>query len=184
MRPHLIVILCTSLCIACAADADADPESTADSGETDVADGSTGGDASFDADATIARALAYATTLTQVNAEARPSQHGLASTVNVWVDDAALAAYLALDPAAPGAAPSWSPDALLVKEHLDESGVATGLTVMAQGDPDASSGGWWWARLDVDGTVHETGQVGFCISCHTPVEPSGWAFGVPLDNRR
>ncbi len=181
MSRRLILALCTSLPIACAADADAD---TAGSGETDTEDGGGSTGAAFDEDATIARALAYTTTLTQVNAESRPSQHGLASTVNVWADDGALAAYLALDPAAPGAAPTWSPDALLVKEHLDGGGVPTGLTVMAQGDPDATSDGWWWARLDVDGTVHETGQVGFCISCHTPVEASGWAFGVPLDNRR
>lgn len=183
MPPRLILALFASLPIACAADADADAD-TESGGETEALDGGGSTGAGFDADATVARALAYATTLTQVNAEARPSQHGLASTVNVWVDDGALEAYLALDPAAPGEAPLWSSDALLVKEHLDASGVATGLTVMAQGEPDATSGGWWWARLDADGTVHETGQVGFCISCHTPAEPSGWAFGVPLDNRR
>ena len=146
-------------------------------------DGATSDGAAFDEDAVIARALEHETALTNVNVEARPSQHGLAETVDVWVDDGSLAAYLSLDPDAPDSAAPWPAEALLVKTHLDADGATTGLTIMAQGDPTSMSGGWWWGRVDADGTVRETGQVGFCISCHTPREPQGWAFGVPADNR-
>lgn len=182
MLARLALILTALSSSACSSSDADDAESTDASSDGSDADSTTA--AGFDQDAVIARALAYATTMTRVNAEARPSQHGLADTVNVWVDDDSLAAYLALDPATPGAPAPWGPAALLVKEHLDGGGVVNGLTVMAQGDPSSTSGGWWWARLDADGTVHETGQVGFCISCHMPAEPVGWAFGVPLDNRQ
>ncbi len=149
----------------------------------DTGGSSEGGGGGFDDSAAIARALAYRDDFTQVSDQPRASQHGLAETVQVWASAEALAAYRALDPAGTDAA-QWPPGSMLLKEHLDAGGTVTGFTVMAQGDPGSDSGGWWWARLDADGTVHETGQVGFCIGCHTTVAARGWAYGVPLDNRR
>lgn len=163
-------------------DDDAEPGASS-TGESDAGASSGAGGGGFDEAAVIARALAYRDDFTQVSDEPRASQHGLADTVQVWASPEALMAYRALDPAGTDAV-AWSPAAMLLKEHLDAGGVVSGYTVMAQGDPDSSSDGWWWGRLDADGTVHETGQVGFCIGCHTTVAARGWAYGVPLDNRR
>lgn len=146
--------------------------------------GSTDEPAEFDAEAVAVRAADYADALVQVNAVARASAHGLAAAVNVYVTPDDRAAYLSLDPGREAdVAPTFAADALLVKEHLDSKGDVAGLTIMAAGDP-SSPNGWWWARADAELAVVESGQLGYCISCHDQVEAQGWVFGVPLDNRR
>jgi hypothetical protein len=141
------------------------------------------GDPTFDADAVISRAMSYETELVRINATSRASQHGLADTVDVWVAPEIADLYRSLDPDAGGALVEFPDDALLVKTHKDTGGAVDGYTIMAAGDPDSTSGGWWWARVGADGTPAETGQVVFCIDCHQAVEAEGWVFGVPLDNR-
>jgi hypothetical protein len=160
-------------------DGDADP----DTGTTSDAVDSTGAPG-FDESQALARAMAYETELVQINAMPRASQHGLADTVDVWVAPEIAELYRSLDPDADGPLVELPDDALLVKTHLDGTGVVAGYTVMTKGDPASTSGGWWWARVDANGNPAETGQVGFCIGCHQAVEAEGWAFGVALDNRR
>jgi hypothetical protein len=178
---HLGQLMCLCLVTsgACApVDEDADDTSTAANAESD----STGA-AAFDADAVVARAMAYETELVRINAESRASQHGLADTVDIWVAPEIADLYRSLDPDAAGGLVEFPTGALLVKTHLDANGAVDGYTVMANADPDSTSGGWWWARIGADGMPAETGQVGFCIGCHQAVEAEGWVFGVPLDNR-
>lgn len=157
-----------------------------DSGDTSTsaeAESSSTGVPGFDADATLARAMAYETELVRINATSRASQHGLADTVDMWVAPEIAELYRSLDPDAANPLVEFPDDALLVKTHKDASGAVDGYTIMAQGDPESTSGGWWWARVGSDGAPAETGQVGFCIGCHRAVEAEGWVFGVPLDNR-
>lgn len=157
-----------------------------DSGDTSTAadgDSSSTGETAFDADAVLARAMAYESELVRINATSRASQHGLANTVDMWVAPEIVDLYRSLDPDAAGALVDFPEGALLVKTHNDADGIVEGYTIMASGDPDSTSGGWWWARVGSDGMPAETGQVGFCIGCHQAVEAEGWVFGVPLDNR-
>jgi hypothetical protein len=174
MLPLVLALACTA----------ADGDDGDDDGSGDTAADSSDGGAAFDEQAALARAMDYQASFTQISAEGRASQHGLAKTVQMWASPEAVDLYGMIDPDGAAAAVSFPDGAMLLKEHLDDAGIVTGYTVMAKGDPASTSGGWWWGRLDADGTVHETGQVGFCIGCHTSVQATDWAYGVPLDNRR
>lgn len=169
---HILLAL-----VACAPpDADDDADASSSSA------GAGGGE--LDEAAVVARAMSYASELVQINAEPRASQHGLAATVNMWVAPEIAELYRSLDPNTTGPLVEFPDGALAVKEHLDESGVAVGYTIVAKGDPASHSGGWWWGRVDGGGVLREHGEVGFCVACHAAVESEGWLFGVPLDNRR
>lgn len=175
MRRTLAVLLAMTV-LACASD---------DDGDDAAADESSSGDAAaFDEDAVVARAMGYATELVRIDAQSRPSQHGLAATVSFYVAPEIAAMYRTLDPSQPGPAVDFPDGSLLVKQHLDETGTAVGYTIMAKGDPASTSDGWWWGRVDATGALKDHGQVGYCIACHEAVAADGWAFGVPLDNRR
>ncbi len=161
------------------------PEDDGEQTETETEDG-TGDTAEppFDQDEVIESAKLYATDLVKINAEARPSQHGAASTVNFYVEQEMADLYRMLDPEAP--APVALPEGtLVVKEHLNDEGAPNGFTMMYKGpagyDSDASD--WFWARVDGSGATQETGAVPFCIDCHSAAGASGHIFGVPLDNR-
>lgn len=180
-RIYRILCLCTFTSVACAP-TDEDTGDTSSAASTDADSGSTGA-AAFDTGAVLVRAMAYESELVRINATSRASQHGLADTVDMWVAPEIVELYRSLDPDAAGAIVKFPDGALLVKTHKDADGVVVGSTIMANGDPDSTSGGWWWARIGSDGMPAETGQVGFCIGCHQAVEAEGWVFGVPLDNR-
>lgn len=180
--------LALSACLlpACADDAGSTEDETgavgtAATAEAGSADGS-GEPAPFDEAEVIEQAGQYATALVQINDTSFPSQHGLAATVNVFVDAAAADLYRTLDPAAPTEV-DFPEGTLIVKEHLDADGAEDGYLLMYRGpegyDPDASD--WFWARVDGSGTTQETGAVGFCIGCHAQV--AGHVFGVETDNR-
>ncbi len=172
---HGTLMMALALAVGC------DPGSDSQEGGSSTSDGGSEAPA-LDEDELTDRIAAYAEDLTRANAMSRPSAHGLAATVNVHVTPIDLAAYLGLDPAqvATGS-PEFSPAVLLVKEHLDADGAVSGLTAMA---PDAASpNGWWWARLGADLRIVESGQVGYCVSCHSEVQTQGWVYGVAADNR-
>lgn len=149
---------------------------------TGAAQDSTGEPAAFDEDEVIARAGMYATELVQINEVPFASQHGLADTVNVFIDQEAAELYRSLDPEAP-ADVAFPEGTLVVKEHLDAAGAFDGYLLMYRGpdDYEPEGGNWFWARVDGSLTTQETGAVGFCIGCHQP-SPS-FLFGVPADNQ-
>ena len=139
----------------------------------------------FDEEETIAQALDYES-MVRINDVALPSQHALGDTVNMWVPEEHAELYRAIDPELTESDVEFEPGAVIVKEHLDAGGEPNSVTIMAKAEPgyDAEHADWWWARVDIDGTVRETGQVGFCIGCHDPRAETEYLFGVPSDNRR
>lgn len=167
------------LAVGCTDDGDSDDDAVASTG----ADGS-GDGPGFDEAAVIAEAATYASTLTKVNATATASQHGLADTVNFYVNAEALAAYQMFDPDTPTATP-LPEGTLLVKEHLTSEGAEDGFLMMYKAPEgyNPSAADWFWARVDGTGATRETGVVGFCVACHTAVADADFVFGVPLDNR-
>ncbi|MEM7151348.1 MAG: cytochrome P460 family protein [Myxococcota bacterium] len=165
----------------------ADGDSAADTAgaATDVAsDGadSTGDGSPFDEAEVIEQASMYATNLEKINVDSFASAHGLADTVNVYINSEAADLYRSIDTEAVVDV-GFPEGTLIVKEHLNGEGAEDGFLMMYRGPegylPDA--GGWFWARIDGTGATRETGAVGFCISCHMPVD--GWVFGVPADNQ-
>lgn len=160
-------------------ESDGDSETGSDS-ETGT-DTDTGG--AVDEQAIVDMALGYAD-FERINQDAFASAHGLADTVNVWVPSAYAEAYRAIDPDDPEASAELPAEALIIKEHLDADAQPVGLTIMykAEGfDPERND--WWWANLDLDGTVNDGGMVDYCISCHEPRAQADWLFGVPVDNQ-
>ncbi len=154
-----------------------------DTGAASGTDGASTGEAPFDEAEVIEQGGQYANALVQINDTSFTSQHGLAATVNVFVDPAAADLYRTLDPEAPVAL-AFPEGTLIVKEHLDAGGNQSGYLMMYRGpegyNPDGSD--WFWARVDGAGATQETGAVGFCISCHAAAP--GHVFGVATDNRR
>lgn len=138
-----------------------------------------------DAEAILARAADFETELTRVNAEPSGSAHGLADTVNQWVEPASADDYRRLLPDGSVTDVVFPEGTLIVKEHLNADGEYDGFLTMYKAapgyNPDADD--WWWARVGGDGTVFETGQVGFCMDCHRQVEDAGFVFGIPADNQ-
>lgn len=124
--------------------------------------------------------------LEQVSVEARASQHALADTVQFYVAAADRDLYLSIDPENPTAV-TFEEGALLVKENLDASGASDGYFAMYKAAPgyDPEGNDWYWLRVEGDGSVGNSGKVGFCKDCHGggPAAVSDLVFGVPLDNR-
>ncbi|MBC8072487.1 MAG: cytochrome P460 family protein [Deltaproteobacteria bacterium] len=181
---HLIRSLIVSTSIAVGACATSEPGQGDDSSTTaDQGSNDSSGNGNFDPDEVVERAMAYADDFIRINAESRDSQHGLADTVDIWVAPAIADLYRSLDPDATGPLVEFPDGAMIVKAHLDASGTAAGYTLMAKGDPESPSDGWWWARIDASGVLKENGDVAFCVGCHESVADEGWVYGVPLDNR-
>lgn len=155
----------------------------AETADSESGSGDTIGASPFDEAEVIELGGRYATELVQINTDPFPSQHGLAAAVNVFVDPANADLYRTLDPAAP-AELDFPEGALIVKEHLDADGNADGYLLMYQGPDDYAPAAhdWFWARVDGTGTTQETGEVGFCISCHA--QAPGHIIGVATDNQR
>lgn len=123
---------------------------------------------------------------TQVSDVPRASQHALADTVTFYVANNVLDLYLTVEQDAP-AEVAFPEGALLVKENLDQSGASDGFFAMYKGPEgyDPSGNDWYWLRVDAEGAVGNSGQVGFCKDCRSggPAAVSDYVFGVPLDNR-
>ncbi len=138
-----------------------------------------------DAAVVAARALTFADGgFTRVTREAQLSRH-MGADVHVWVSDDALAAYLAITPDTEVVASRFPEGAMIVKEQLAEDGGVPSLTVMYKGPAGsgAASDDWFWERIEPTGDVSFSGEVDFCIGCHTPRANVDWVFGVVEDNR-
>jgi hypothetical protein len=179
-------LLCISL-VACPATPASDGEGDEDSESSEATDGTgdeTGDEEFIDVDAVVERASDYAT-WEKINAEPRASEHGLAQTVNMWVEAEYADLYRGIDPELASSDTVFPEGAILLKEHLDAEGTPVGFTMMVKAAPgyDPGFADWWWARANLDGSLEENGQVGFCQSCHEPRAGTDFVWGVPLDNR-
>ena len=140
-----------------------------------------------DEDALVASAQGYADgDFTKVNAAPIPGSQHAGEHVNVWVSNDALETYLSINPDDDTSTASFASGTMLVKEQLTGDGELSALTVMAKGpegyDPETND--WWWARIETSGDVPFSGNVSFCVGCHTPAkEATDWVFGVHLEDR-
>ena len=120
----------------------------------------------------------------RVTREARPSQH-MGADVHIWVSDGAVEDYLAAQRGNATSDIVFAEGAMIVKEQLAADGGPPSLTVMLKGakgsGPDSDD--WFWERIEADGGVTFSGQVDFCLACHTPRRETDWIFGVEDDNR-
>lgn len=138
----------------------------------------------IDSAALAAVAVGFATgDLVQVSKDYSPSQHS-GSNVRVWVSLDALDAYRAIDPDA-NTAEKFPEGAIILKEQLTRDGAVDAYTMMVKGRAGfaPASGDWHWQRIGADGAITHEGQIGFCISCHTPRAEAEWLFGVPAANQ-
>lgn len=112
------------------------------------------------------------------------SQHQ-GSDVVVWAQNDVAAIYRAADPANTSASVAFPEGATIVKEQLDDQGEMYAITVMHKGPagyaPDSDD--WFFERVEKDGTISQQGQVGFCITCHSPRKPVDWVFGITAANQ-
>lgn len=180
--------LCLAACVAfTACDDSMEDDAQTDGAQTDGAQtegGETAGPGEIDEAAVQAMAADFAS-LTQVSDVPEPSQHALADTVTFYVADDALDLYLTVDPDAPTEV-SFPEGSLLVKENLNANGESFGYFAMYKGPEgyDPSGNDWYWLRVDENGAVGNSGQVGFCKDCHGGgAAVSDFVYGVPLDNR-
>lgn len=186
LRLSAFAPLCLVLCIASTACDDSMQDDTGSDTEGTESDGTeTAGPGEIDEAAVQAMAADFAS-LTQVSDVPEASQHSLADTVTFYAADDVLDLYLTVDPDAPTEV-TFPEGALLVKENLNAAGESDGFFAMYKGpegyDPEGND--WYWLRLEGDGTVGNSGQVGFCKDCHGggSAAVSDFVFGVPLDNR-
>lgn len=104
----------------------------------------------------------------KISSEPLASQHAAPQAV-VWVSSDSQAAYRAIDPGDTAAtAPPFEVGTLIVKQHFDMQGVATGdLTVMAKMPAgfNADAADWWWGRFS-GGELAESGVLDYCVACH------------------
>ncbi len=137
--------------------------------------GTSGGEPGVDEAAIAEQAVAFES-LEKINDEPLQSQHGLASTMNMWVDAAAAPAYASL-----GAGTAFDPDTIILKEQLNADGELDSIAVMYKGPagyaPDA--GDWWFGLVNPDGSVRLGGQPDACVSCHADASDQDWAWGLP-----
>lgn len=144
------------------------------SADTDAETGSTDAEATVDAQAITDQALDFAS-LEKFNDEPVPSQHGLANTMNLWVDAGALSAYEGL-----GAGTVFVPGTYIIKEQINGDGTLNSMAVMFKGPqgyaPDA--GDWWFGVVNPDGSIVVGGQPGSCVGCHADVAEQDWAWGL------
>ena len=164
-------------------DGDGDGDTgTGETGETGDGDGD-GDPAGIDEAAIIAEAMGYQSWVLINAAPFVSAGHdGGTATVNIWVPQDLAAQYKAIDPANP-VETAFPEGSIIVKEHLDDMGVATAGTIMYKGPAGYSegSGDWWWGVGDVlGGTLDNSGpDVAGCIGCHSAVPTTDWVFGVP-----
>lgn len=170
-KASLVSLLLLTSLVACDDDSDGAGDTA---GDTDTAGDASGGDASVDEAAIIEEAMAYEM-LTQVNDEPLESVHGLAATMNLFVDAGAASLY----PVIP-AGTVFDEDTIIVKEQLNGDGSLNSLAVMYKGPAgySADSGDWWFAVVNPDGSTQVSGQPGACVGCHMDAGETDWAFGM------
>jgi hypothetical protein len=161
-----------------------------DSGDAGGAGGGTGGtDAFGEADVVLAFAEYREVGFVQITDAPTTSQHQLAPRAVVWIDENAAAAYRGIDPTdAMATAAPFPVGTIVIKESRSEAGEPDGsATVMAKLDPgfNTAAGDWWWGRFGKDGSLVESGVLGFCIDCHTGngFADTDFVGGVEPDNQ-
>ena len=152
-----------------------DTENDSADTEQDSADDTSGGAATVDEDAIADQAINF-NTLELLNDEPLSSQHGLANTMNLWVDADAVAAYESLSEGT-----VFDEGTYLLKEQLNGDGSLNTVAVMYKGPsgyaPDA--GDWFFGLIQPDGSIQLGGQPGACVGCHADVSEQDWAWGLP-----
>ena len=163
----------------------------AGSGGAGGGSGGSGGQAASFTEAEVLEAYQSFETsgFTRVTKDAATSQHGASERVIVWVNDAALEQYLAIDPEDPeGTSEAFPVGTILIKQGATEAGEPDGAaTVMAKFESgfNSEAGDWWWGRFTTAGELADSGVVGFCISCHegNGLERTDYLAGTPTANR-
>jgi len=173
LSPRLLPLLFLLSPLACDGDA-MDAESSG--ADTDGGGGSEG-TPTVDEQAIAEQAINFQS-LTRINDQPQTSQHGLADTMNVWVDAAAAEDYAGLSL---GGMPTFEPQTILLKEQLNADATLNSIAVMYKGPSgySADSGDWWFGLVNPDGTVRLGGQPASCVDCHAAVESQDWAWGLP-----
>ncbi len=166
----LILLVSTLGCDGDAMEADT-------SGADTEGDESSGAEPDVDEQAIAEQAIAFES-LEKINETPLTSQHGLADTMNLWVDAAAAQDYAGLSL---GGTPSFDPQTIILKEQLDADGTLNSVAVMYKGPagyaPD--SGDWWFGLVNPDGSIRLGGQPPSCVDCHASVANQDWAWGLP-----
>ncbi|MCB9736037.1 MAG: cytochrome P460 family protein [Deltaproteobacteria bacterium] len=160
-------------------------DSGGDGATSDTLGGDTAATPMVDATAVATTAMAYkAGGFTRITEVPAMSQHQ-GSDVVVWAQNDVAAIYRAADPANTSASVAFPEGATIVKEQLDDQGEMYAITVMHKGPagyaPDSDD--WFFERVEKDGTISQQGQVGFCITCHSPRKPVDWVFGITAANQ-
>jgi len=169
--PRILPLLLLLPLLAC--DEEMEPEAT---GDTDAAEttGDSQSEVVVDEDAIAEQALNFES-LVKLTDEPIGSQHGLADTMNLWVDEGSVATYASLGSA------DFAPGSTIIKEQLDADGTLDSLAVMFKGPegyaPD--SGDWWFGIVRPNGNVGPAGQPASCVDCHAAAEDQDWAWGLP-----
>lgn len=163
----LFFLLSPLACDGDAMDAESSGDATGDSGDTPTVD-----------EQAIAEQAINFQSLTKINDQPQTSQHGLADTMNLWVDAAAAEDYAGLSL---GGTPTFEPQTILLKEQLNADATLNSVAVMYKGPSgySTSTGDWWFGLVNPDGTVRLGGQPASCVDCHAAVETQDWAWGLP-----
>jgi hypothetical protein len=166
LRPLPLVLLVS----LAACDEEMDPDATSDSDARETE----GDDLTVDEDAIAEQALDFES-LVKLTDEPVASQHGLANTMNLWVDEGSVATYESLGTA------DFAPGSTIIKEQLEPDGTLNSLAVMFKGPEGYSpdSGDWWFGIVRPNGNVGPGGQPASCVDCHAGVQAQDWAWGLP-----
>lgn len=149
-----------------------------------------GGDAGF-TEGDVVEAFATFSTegFTRITDGTSPTQHGVADSVAIWVSSAAVDQYLDIDPSDEADTTLPFPEGtIIVKQNYDAVGAATGAaTVLAKMEAGFApeTGDWWWGRFGEDGSLAESGVIGYCVSCHegNGLPRTDWVQGVTEEDR-
>jgi hypothetical protein len=65
--------------------------------------------------------------------------------------------------------------AVIAKPQYADANCTEFKAVTSMKKDSAAESGWQWQRVDVEGVVEDTGQVGFCVQCHQGCAANDWA---------
>lgn len=137
------------------------------------------GDDLVDVEQVIASAMAYENDLMQLSDAAEHSEtHADAASVFVWGSPEVAELYRSINPDDPTQSIDFPEGTTFVKEHFDEAGDLSGLTLMHKApagyNPDARD--WMWARVRGGETTH-SGRVEWCSDCHNAAHNTDFVVG-------
>lgn len=126
---------------------------------------------------------------TRITKDPVPSQHALSPKVVVWVNDAAAAAYRAIDPANLTATAGPFPvGTIIIKQGIGADGNPDGNATVAakfKAGFNPTAADWWWGRFDPKGALAEKGPIQYCIDCHkgNGLDRTDWMKGTASTNQ-